>query len=371
MCSQSVIEKGINKLSIKKELAILHSNSVVTTLLESVSGLLTVLNSKREIVVINQNFNDLLGVTDAESFVGHRLGEVLYCIHSHEQGGCGENAACATCGANLAIRSALGNNASENDCVMSIKKKQKESDVVFKIKSHPLEVDGHNFVLLFLQDITINQTRAALENTFFHDFNNILSSLSGAMELIDHVDTNDSLKKVIKNSVQQLQKEMEIQKYIFQNDLSEMKIKREIMTIDKLKYQLDTVFETHPRRGNKKVEIINTNSNFSFDSDINLINKVAVNMILNALEASTEEQTVTVNISNKLDNLLIEVHNESTIPPEIQVRIFQKNFSTKANEGRGLGTFSMKVFGEKVLGGSISFDSNEENGTTFRLLLPV
>ncbi|MHC4874743.1 MAG: ATP-binding protein [Planctomycetota bacterium] len=56
---------------------------------------------------------------------------------------------------------------------------------------------------------------------------------------------------------------------------------------------------------------------------------------------------------------------------DVKLRVFQRNFSTKADNGRGLGTFSMKLFGEKFLGGSVTFVSTEEEGTVFKLTLPL
>ena len=51
-------------------------------------------------------------------------------------------------------------------------------------------------------------------------------------------------------------------------------------------------------------------------------------------------------------------------------RIFQRNFSTKEQDGRGIGTFSMKLFGEKILGGQVSFTTSKTGGTTFKFAYP-
>ena len=45
-------------------------------------------------------------------------------------------------------------------------------------------------------------------------------------------------------------------------------------------------------------------------------------------------------------------------------------FSTKANRGRGLGTYGMKLLGETVLGGVVGFTSNWTEGTHFFIELP-
>lgn len=40
-------------------------------------------------------------------------------------------------------------------------------------------------------------------------------------------------------------------------------------------------------------------------------------------------------------------------------------------EAFGMGTFSMKLFGEQILGGRISFKSSKTDGTTFTFVLPA
>jgi signal transduction histidine kinase len=64
------------------------------------------------------------------------------------------------------------------------------------------------------------------------------------------------------------------------------------------------------------------------------------------------------------------VWNHQAIPPRNRLRIFQRNFSTKSDSGRGLGTYSMKLFGETYLGGEVGCVSSETDGTTFHLRLP-
>ena len=58
------------------------------------------------------------------------------------------------------------------------------------------------------------------------------------------------------------------------------------------------------------------------------------------------------------------------IPPDDQLQIFQRSFSTKGR-GRGLGTYSIRLLGEAYLGGAVSFTSTQRTGTTFRIELPL
>jgi hypothetical protein len=63
------------------------------------------------------------------------------------------------------------------------------------------------------------------------------------------------------------------------------------------------------------------------------------------------------------------VRNPTSIPRNIQFQLFQRSFSTKGSD-RGLGTYSMRLLGERYLGGAISFRSGPPTGTEFRLALP-
>jgi CheY-like chemotaxis protein len=59
------------------------------------------------------------------------------------------------------------------------------------------------------------------------------------------------------------------------------------------------------------------------------------------------------------------------MPLAVQERIFLRSFSTKSRQGRGLGTYSMKLLGEQYLGGKVSFISNEQSGTVFHFDVPL
>jgi signal transduction histidine kinase len=53
--------------------------------------------------------------------------------------------------------------------------------------------------------------------------------------------------------------------------------------------------------------------------------------------------------------------------------VFQRSFTTKSGTGHGLGTYGMRLLGERYLGGRVSFVTSAEGGTVFsmRLRLPV
>ncbi len=105
-------------------------------------------------------------------------------------------------------------------------------------------------------------------------------------------------------------------------------------------------------------------------TDQNLLMNILANMLLNAFEATDAGGLVRFWVETDDSHVRFRVWNGVEIPEHIAVRIFQRFFSTKAEPGRGLGTYSMKLFGEKILGGKVSFSTSAEEGTVFTLSLP-
>lgn len=107
------------------------------------------------------------------------------------------------------------------------------------------------------------------------------------------------------------------------------------------------------------------------NTDVSLLMRVLANMLINAFEADDSDHEVLLNVDTQGDEIVFSVWNHSHISPSVSRRIFQRNFSTKHELGRGLGTYSMKLIGEKLLGGRVYFESTRQKGTRFFLALPI
>jgi sensor histidine kinase regulating citrate/malate metabolism len=101
-----------------------------------------------------------------------------------------------------------------------------------------------------------------------------------------------------------------------------------------------------------------------------LLRRVLSNMLKNGLEATAPGQTVTLNCSERGQSVAFTVHNREVMSAHVQLQIFQRSFSTKAQTGRGIGTYSIKLLGEQYLGGKVEFTSREPDGTSFVLTIP-
>jgi sensor histidine kinase regulating citrate/malate metabolism len=67
---------------------------------------------------------------------------------------------------------------------------------------------------------------------------------------------------------------------------------------------------------------------------------------------------------------VFSVHNASVMPPEVQLQVFQRSFSTKLEVGHGIGTYSIRLIGERYLRGQVAFCSRAPEGTIFTITLP-
>jgi len=136
------------------------------------------------------------------------------------------------------------------------------------------------------------------------------------------------------------------------------------------------------------------NADFKTDLDetipkVNIVpqdfGRVILNLINNAFYAVSEKKTLlqaqggnsyepTVLVSTKKEgnNILISVKdNGNGIPKKITDKIFQPFFTTKpAGSGTGLG-LSLSYDIVKAHGGKITVDATENEGTEFRIILPI
>lgn len=361
---------GYNEL--ETEIDIVSKSPVISGILHSISGLLVVLDECRQIVALNDSLLKMLGFDDPAKVLGLRPGEALECIYAYDEpAGCGTTKLCSTCGAAIAIVSSLGQNKPvERICALSSKKGNKETDIALLVKSQPIRIDKKRFLLLLLQDITLQEQRAALEKTFFHDINNMLNKLVWASEMLKNKEPSKYVNIVHEASVR-LINEVGIQRCLLQKGIRNYQPMRHEISTKQVLADISSFCLNHPAAQKKKIKFQNNYPDIFINTDISLLSRVLYNMTINALEATDENGIVKIWIEHEEDIVSFCVWNSQEIPQEITHRIFQRNFSTKNQAGRGIGTFSMKLFGEKILGGQISFKTSQNEGTTFRFSLHI
>ncbi|RZK10382.1 MAG: HAMP domain-containing protein, partial [Flavobacterium sp.] len=102
------------------------------------------------------------------------------------------------------------------------------------------------------------------------------------------------------------------------------------------------------------------------------MNRLFTNLLTNAVDACSEARNCVVSINESISgkNVIVAVtDNGEGIPADMQSKIFIPNFTTKTS-GTGLGLAMCKSIVEQA-GGSIWFETQEGQGTTFFVRLPL
>lgn len=136
---------------------------------------------------------------------------------------------------------------------------------------------------------------------------------------------------------------------------------------------LETILTLYQNQLKQGIEVV---KNFEPIPDImafsDQLNQVWTNVVHNALQAMENKGTLTINVSQVDNNVVVEIRDSgSGMPPEVMERIFQPFFTTKpAGEGSGLGLDIVNKIIEKH-DGKISVTSVVDEGTTFKFELPI
>lgn len=357
---------------LEEQIRIVSRNPVVSGLMHSVGGLLAILNEHRQIIAINDAFLRTLGIDSSDEAFGLRPGEAIHCIHANDEpAGCGTTQYCSTCGAAIAIVTSLAEKIDvERLCAVTAERNGQTVDIALLVKAQPIVVEDRQLLLLLVHDVTIEQRRAAIERTFFHDVNNLLSGLLQASELMVE-QSSERLPELILDTVKRMHGEVAIQRYLSSVDQGRYHPSWRSCSSNKIMEDINIFLNQHPASRNKHIESTQLVDDINITTDAAAIFRVLCNMVINGLEATDEGGTVKFWIESGDSEVTFCVWNRKEIPEDIARRLFQRNFSTKDEPGRGIGTFSMKLLGEDILTGKIDFSSNQGDGTTFRFTHPI
>ena len=360
-------------VELRAEVRAAMESPIVRALLEAFDGGILILDPHRQIVAANLRHLVAEPERLAPLVVGLRPGEALGCVHAGERPeGCGAAEACRTCGA---LQTILGcqrtQAASEGECLVRAGAGGL-APLELRLRATPVEIGGQTFTALAVRDVSDEKRREVLEQLFFHDLLNSICGLSNWSRMLLQAPTERwrcTAERVVA-LVRRLDAEIRGERALHLAERGELIPEPRPLRPAEVLRELAADFAAHPLARGRTVRVDGA-PNLEVRADPSLLLRVLTNMVTNALEATPEGGTVVVGGREEPGRCTFYVRNAGAIPEEVRPRIFQRSFSTKAKKGRGLGTYGMKLLGERYLGGQVSFVTGEAIGTEFRLRLPA
>lgn len=356
---------------LQRKQAVLHEQPAFLDVLNTVPCPMLALNQNRQIIVVNRKAHALLASTTEEYF-GRRPGEAMKCAHaSSAPAGCGTGKHCSVCGALLAILASQSKQFQESrECRLNRATADGIQAMDLRVTATPFDADGQQFTILAFEDISQGKRLEVLEAAFFHDLLEAVGAVHGCVRhLEEEACWDESIVTRLCDLSEELIRAIQSHRDVCAGESGEL---RPRITTERTSSVLEGVrvlHVAHPAAIGKSIRMGEVWQG-ELSTDRQLLLRVLGNMVKNALEASEPGQAVTLRCEDAGRFVRFSVHNEQVIQDVNQLQIFQRSFTTKEESGHGLGTYSMRLFGEKYLHGKVDFVSREGEGTTFWLDCP-
>jgi signal transduction histidine kinase len=378
--------EGADPAELEAEVLAVSQSPIVSALLEAADAGLLVLNRERQILATNRApLLEKLRHASRRRIIGLRPGEFFSCPRASEQAqGCGAAEGCLACGTSKAVTQAqAGGNPAVEECLLTSGDGASAIPLELSVRATMVQIDSKPYTVVSLRDISSEKRRQALERVFFHDILNTLSALSNWTHLLKHA-TGEKLDRArdrVGRLVGQLEREIQVQRALLEAEQGTLRPERVPVTPTAMLADLRAMFVEAQAAVRRTLIVEDFCANVELETDPVLLGRVLINMLKNAFEATPSgglvrlwcEREIPPDAEGELGAggvLAFHVHNPGEIPSEVADRIFQRSFTTKGGSGRGLGTYSMKLLGERYLGGRVSFTTSVE-GTVFSIRLPL
>ncbi len=350
-------------------------DSGISALLGQIPVPVALIDERNRIVSGQDRLLALFGLDRPRNTGNDAFGDVLGCIQALSvDDGCGASSACPLCGVFCAIAECRERGVPVNRTSrLQYRRGDVTSDMDLMVTAAPYETDGRRYTLLTVQDVSDQNRRRALERIFFHDVTNLASGLAGVAAALRTARTDtdrQEMLEVIEQSSRSLLDEIEAQRQLASAETGDLPVVPcEVGSLDLLRQVAETA-SLHPMAFNRTVVVDERAAAFVMTVDPTLLRRVLVNLVKNALEASPSGGRVSLHATTKDNTAAISVHNQGEIPRDVQLQLFQRSFSTKG-DGRGLGTYSVRLLTERYLKGRVSFSSSPETGTIFTVTISI
>jgi signal transduction histidine kinase len=210
-----------------------------------------------------------------------------------------------------------------------------------------------------------------------HDLSTPVTAISGFTALINN--SKENLSPTLKNYLAAIT-EASSRLTVLVNDLLEVArsdsgtIKLELQKIDASKIIEAAVREITPQANKRRITIsLSLAPDNIIQADPMKLSEIIENILSNGIKYNRDDGKLIVSSHTQDNQYILEIADTGLgIPKSEQSQVFTKFFRSETSEARkqpgtGLGLFVARMLSQKM-GGHISFESVEGEGTTFRLI---
>ncbi len=348
-------------------------------MLRSIGDAVITTDMNGEIILINRVAEELIGISQDEA-EGKNMGEVLFLryLNTDEDypdpvAQVMEHGELDMIGIPLTLVSMSGNQriVEINGTPIQIMGREEMSGVVLAIRD---VTDKHQFEQEILKMSKL-ESLSVLAGGIAHDFNNLLTAIMGNLSIAKIKMPEDAQSYPILEKIEHAaQRAVDLTRQLLAFSKGGEPIKEVTSIVDLIRETVSFILAG----SGVNCEFDIQDELWPVDIDTGQISQVLNNIVINAMQAMPEGGTIRIvagNIEGKTDVPLPEgkyvafsISDEGPgIPKKILSKIFDPYFTTK-EYGTGLGLASSYSI-IKRHGGHIKVDSQEGEGTTFRIYL--
>lgn len=206
-----------------------------------------------------------------------------------------------------------------------------------------------------------------------HDIKNPLTTMKLSMQQLERVSSEPAqaaayLKKAITRLIEQIDSLAQIASEFSMFANLDIQQKQDLVLND----VVESVYDLFSEQKDVSLHLQVAPDRYHISGDKNHLIRVFNNLIINAIQAipSDRQGEIHVSLYRRDHHAVVQIRdNGGGIPPEIQKRVFEPNFTTKTS-GSGLGLAICRKIVE-ALDGMIRFETRENEGTDFFVELPI
>lgn len=225
----------------------------------------------------------------------------------------------------------------------------------------------------------LNEIRSRFISMVSHEFRTPITAIQASASLLRRLADRLSPEKKerhhdnIEASLKRMNRLLNDVLFFSRSEANRVEVSREPVKPDV--YFAKLVENTLPIHPNRRIEIESgLEQNKTFELDTHLLDNIFQNLITNALKYSADETCVKCALREADGELIIDVMDKGIgIPQADQEQMFDafhRAANVGARQGTGLGlTIAQRA--TQLLGGTLSFTSQENEGSTFTVRLPI